>query len=88
MEFGLFAEQTRSGASQGDAFREMFDLADAAEAWGLDVFWVAEMLLNPARSVLVSASPGGKLDRGAHQALARGDGGAAPSPEPPASRRR
>ena len=52
MEFGLFAEQTRRGASQGDAFREMFALVDAAEAWGLDVFWVAEMLLNPARSVL------------------------------------
>lgn len=52
MEFGLFAEQTRSGANQEEAFREMFDLADASEAWGLDVFWVAEMLLNPARSVL------------------------------------
>lgn len=52
MEFGLFAEQTRSGASQDEAFREMFALADAAEAGGLDVFWLAEMLLNPARSVL------------------------------------
>jgi alkanesulfonate monooxygenase SsuD/methylene tetrahydromethanopterin reductase-like flavin-dependent oxidoreductase (luciferase family) len=52
MEFGLFAEQTRSGANQEEAFREMFDLVDAAEAWGLDVFWVAEMLLNPTRSVL------------------------------------
>jgi len=54
MEFGLFAEQTRSGAGQEDAFREMFALADAAEAWGLDVFWVAEMLFNPARSVLAA----------------------------------
>jgi alkanesulfonate monooxygenase SsuD/methylene tetrahydromethanopterin reductase-like flavin-dependent oxidoreductase (luciferase family) len=52
MEFGLFAEQTRSGASQEEAFGEMFALAAAAEAGGLDVFWVAEMLLNPARSVL------------------------------------
>src|SRR5713226_6649065 len=52
MEFGLFAEQTRRGASQDDAFREMFALVDAAEAWGLDVFWLAEMLINPARSVL------------------------------------
>ena len=52
MDFGLFAEQTRSGADQPQAFREMFALADAAEAWGLDVFWLAEMLLNPARSVL------------------------------------
>ena len=52
MEFGLFAEQTRRGASQEEAFREMFALADASEAWGLDVFWLAEMLVNPARSVL------------------------------------
>jgi alkanesulfonate monooxygenase SsuD/methylene tetrahydromethanopterin reductase-like flavin-dependent oxidoreductase (luciferase family) len=52
MEFGLFAEQTRRGADQAEAFREMFDLADAAESWGLDVFWLAEMLMNPARSVL------------------------------------
>jgi len=52
MEFGLFAEQTRRGASQDDAFREMFALVDAAEAWGLDVFWLAEMLINPTRSVL------------------------------------
>src|SRR6266478_5339106 len=52
MEFGLFAEQTRSGASQDDAFREMFALVDASEAWGLDIVWLAEMLVNPARSVL------------------------------------
>src|SRR5882724_1961691 len=52
MEFGLFAEQTRRGASQEEAFHEMFALADASEAWGLDVFWLAEMLVNPARSVL------------------------------------
>ena len=52
MEFGLFAEQTRKGANQEQAFREMFALADAAEAGGLDVFWLAEMLFNPARSVL------------------------------------
>src|SRR2546427_7440426 len=52
MEFGLFAEQTRRGASQDDAFREMFALVDASEAWGLDVFWLAEMLINPTRSVL------------------------------------
>ena len=52
MEFGLFAEQTRNGANQEEAFREMFALADAAEAGGLAVFWLAEMLFNPARSVL------------------------------------
>ena len=52
MQFGVFAEQTRNGADQEEAFREMLALADAAESWGLDVFWVAEMLFNPARSIL------------------------------------
>src|SRR6266705_6587217 len=52
MDFGLFAEQTRRGAGQDDAFQEMFALVDASEAWGLDVVWLAEMLFNPARSVL------------------------------------
>ena len=52
MEFGVFAEQTRRGANQEEAFREMFALAEAGETWGLDVFWMAEMLVNPARSIL------------------------------------
>jgi alkanesulfonate monooxygenase SsuD/methylene tetrahydromethanopterin reductase-like flavin-dependent oxidoreductase (luciferase family) len=52
MDFGVFVEQMRRGASQGDSFREMFEFVDAAEAWGLDVFWLAEMLVNPDRSVL------------------------------------
>jgi hypothetical protein len=47
MEFGVFAEQMRRGSSQGESFREMFDLVDAGESWGLDVFWLAEMLVNP-----------------------------------------
>jgi alkanesulfonate monooxygenase SsuD/methylene tetrahydromethanopterin reductase-like flavin-dependent oxidoreductase (luciferase family) len=52
MDFGIFVEEMRKGNSQGDAFREMFDLVDASEQWGLDVVWLAEMLINPARSVL------------------------------------
>src|SRR5215468_2822459 len=52
MEFGVFAEQIRRGANQSESLHEMLDLADAGEAWGLDVFWLAEMLVNPARSVL------------------------------------
>jgi len=52
MDFGVFLEQTRRGTGQADAFREMLDIADAAESWGLDVVWLAEMLVNPARSVL------------------------------------
>jgi alkanesulfonate monooxygenase SsuD/methylene tetrahydromethanopterin reductase-like flavin-dependent oxidoreductase (luciferase family) len=52
MDFGVFVEQMRDGSSQDEAFREMFELVDAAEAWGLDIVWLAEMLVNPARSVL------------------------------------
>jgi alkanesulfonate monooxygenase SsuD/methylene tetrahydromethanopterin reductase-like flavin-dependent oxidoreductase (luciferase family) len=52
MDFGVFLEQMRNGSDQRTAFREVFELADAAEAWGLDVVWLAEMLMNPARSVL------------------------------------
>src|SRR5262245_6697205 len=52
MDFGIFLEQTRRGADQVQAFQDMFDLSDAAEAWGLDIVWLAEMLVNPARSVL------------------------------------
>src|SRR5882672_1702106 len=52
MDFGIFTEQIRRGSSQGDAFRELFELVDAGETWGLDVVWLAEMLVNPARSVL------------------------------------
>ena len=52
MDFGIFVEQMRRGTGQADAFREMFELVDAAEAWGLDIVWLAEMLINPARSVL------------------------------------
>ena len=52
MDFGIFLEQTRRGTGQADAFQEMSELVDAAEAWGLDIVWLAEMLINPARSVL------------------------------------
>ena len=52
MDFGVFTEQLREGGSQDDWFREIIEMADAAEAWGLDIVWLAEMLVNPARSVL------------------------------------
>jgi alkanesulfonate monooxygenase SsuD/methylene tetrahydromethanopterin reductase-like flavin-dependent oxidoreductase (luciferase family) len=52
MDFGIFLEQMRRGNGQGDAFSELFETADAAESWGLDIVWLAEMLFNPARSVL------------------------------------
>jgi len=52
MDFGIFVEQIRRGNTQADAFREVFELAESGEAWGLDVIWMAEMLFNPTRSVL------------------------------------
>ncbi|HEX2439294.1 MAG TPA: LLM class flavin-dependent oxidoreductase [Methylomirabilota bacterium] len=52
MDFGIFLEQMRRGVSQTEAFDEMFALIDAAESWGLDIVWLAEMMVNPARSVL------------------------------------
>lgn len=52
MEFGVFVEEMRRGNTQAEAFREIQETVDAAEAWGLDVVWLAEMLFNPARSVL------------------------------------
>jgi alkanesulfonate monooxygenase SsuD/methylene tetrahydromethanopterin reductase-like flavin-dependent oxidoreductase (luciferase family) len=52
MDFGIFLEQMRRGVSQTEAFREMCDLIDAAESWGLDIVWLAEMMVNPSRSVL------------------------------------
>ena len=55
MEFGMFMEfGTRTGASEQDAFSEGFALVDAAESWGLDGAWLAELHFNPGRSVLSS----------------------------------
>ena len=52
MDFGIFLEQMRRGTGQAEAFAELLETADAAESWGLDIVWLAEMLFNPARSVL------------------------------------
>ena len=55
MHFGMFVEESRRGVDQAAAFREAFELADRAEAWGLDCVWLGEIHFNPARSV-ISAS--------------------------------
>jgi alkanesulfonate monooxygenase SsuD/methylene tetrahydromethanopterin reductase-like flavin-dependent oxidoreductase (luciferase family) len=53
MDFGIFMEfEIRHGGDQATAFREGFDVVDAAEAWGLDGVWLGEMHFTPARSVL------------------------------------
>src|ERR671931_635464 len=53
MEFGVFHEfPTREGLSEAESFAEGFELVDAAERWGLDVLWLAELHFNPRRAVL------------------------------------
>src|SRR5690348_13484693 len=55
MEFGIFHEFWSTGAaSQAEAFRNSFEQIAAAEEWGLDAVWLAEIHMNPTRS-LVSA---------------------------------
>src|SRR5271155_4212745 len=55
MEFGIFHEflSTRS-QSQAEAFAQSFAQIEAAEALGLDVVWLAEIHMNPTRSLLTA----------------------------------
>jgi alkanesulfonate monooxygenase SsuD/methylene tetrahydromethanopterin reductase-like flavin-dependent oxidoreductase (luciferase family) len=53
MEFGMFHEfQLSSRHAEADAFAEAFDEIDAAERWGLDAVWLAELHFAPDRSAL------------------------------------
>jgi alkanesulfonate monooxygenase SsuD/methylene tetrahydromethanopterin reductase-like flavin-dependent oxidoreductase (luciferase family) len=53
MEFGIFHEfLTTQTASQAEAFAQSFAQIEAAESWGLDVVWLAEIHMNPTRSLL------------------------------------
>ena len=53
MEFGIFHEFERTaGHDEARAFDDAFALVDAAERWGLDAVWLAELHFNPQRSVL------------------------------------
>lgn len=52
MHFGLFVEEARPGDTQAQAFREALELADTAEAIGLDCVWLGEIHFNPSRSVI------------------------------------
>ena len=55
MEFGIFHEFWSTGAtSQQRLSRTRSRRSTAAEAWGLDAVWLAEIHMNPTRS-LVSA---------------------------------
>jgi alkanesulfonate monooxygenase SsuD/methylene tetrahydromethanopterin reductase-like flavin-dependent oxidoreductase (luciferase family) len=54
MEFGWYHEFHRQveGQSDADAFDQGFQQAEAADRWGLDVFWLAEIHQQARRSVL------------------------------------
>ena len=50
-EFGIFHEFSRgAGQSDAEAFAQSFAQVDAAERWGLDVVWLAELHFLPERS--------------------------------------
>src|ERR1700728_3097088 len=53
MEFGIFHEfLTTQAGSQAEAFRNSFAQIEAAQNWALDVVWLAEIHMNPTRSLL------------------------------------
>jgi alkanesulfonate monooxygenase SsuD/methylene tetrahydromethanopterin reductase-like flavin-dependent oxidoreductase (luciferase family) len=55
VEFGIFHEFERlADATEAQAFQDGFDLVDAAEQWGLDAVWLAELHFSPKRGVLSS----------------------------------
>jgi alkanesulfonate monooxygenase SsuD/methylene tetrahydromethanopterin reductase-like flavin-dependent oxidoreductase (luciferase family) len=55
VEFGIFHEFERpAGMAEPEAFAEAFELVDAAERWGLDAVWLAEIHFSPQRSLLSS----------------------------------
>src|SRR5246500_4281859 len=53
MEFGMFHEfPSLPGRSDSAAFDEAMEQVDAAERWGLDVMWLAELHFAPERTYL------------------------------------
>src|SRR6202158_5877388 len=51
-EFGMFHEfQRPAGTTEEEAFTTSFEQIDAAERWGLDAMWLAEIHVAPERSV-------------------------------------
>jgi alkanesulfonate monooxygenase SsuD/methylene tetrahydromethanopterin reductase-like flavin-dependent oxidoreductase (luciferase family) len=55
VHLGIFVEELRQGVSQATAFRDIFETADQAEAYGIDCVWLGEIHFTPTRSV-ISAS--------------------------------
>ena len=89
MEVGVFHEfPSLGGRPDADAFQEAFAIVDAAERWGLDVMWLAELHFDPSRSVLsaplcVASAIAGRTER-----IGIGIGGAGAAAGQSASHRR
>src|SRR5207237_6529315 len=53
MEFGMFREfPSMPGRSETEAFDEAMEQVEAAERWGLDAMWLAEIHFAPERTYL------------------------------------
>jgi alkanesulfonate monooxygenase SsuD/methylene tetrahydromethanopterin reductase-like flavin-dependent oxidoreductase (luciferase family) len=53
MEFGMFHQfPALPDRTEKEAFQEAFAQVDAAERWGLDAMWLAELHFDPERSLL------------------------------------
>ena len=69
MEFGMFHQfPALPGRTEREAFAEAFEQIDAAERWGLDTMWLAELHFDPQRSVLsaplsIAAAVGARTER-------------------------
>src|SRR5205809_1032031 len=57
VHFGIFVEEMRQGASQRAAFRDVFELSERADAWGMDCVWLGEIHFTPTRSVISASLP-------------------------------
>src|SRR6476659_7305239 len=55
MELGIYHEfPVLPGRSQAECFAAGFDIVDAAEEYGIDVMWLAELHLDPQRALAAS----------------------------------
>jgi len=69
MEFGMFHEfPSMPGRGETEMFDEAMEQVDAAERWGLDVMWLAEIHFAPERTYLssplaIASAIAGRTDR-------------------------
>ncbi len=88
MHMGLFVEEMRQGATQPAAFRDVFELADRAEAWGDRLRVAGGDPLHAGALGHLRLAAGGQRHRHPHPPAPRGDRRPGAAPEPPAAHRR